>query len=325
MPQFPDSPRIVLVTGIPRSGTTAVGRVLAMGGTACALHEPFNRDVGLREIERYFEIPGTAGFSVEVLGRRVDSIRRLDLRFKSGVFPDDRGVRRLIKRVVGGRSRASYRKCRLHNHLDTIVWKDPFACFCADVLADKHRIPSVVTVRNPWAVAASFKRMGWRFDIVDVASRAAEAGLVERAGRLAHGRDLDNPTINAAVLWHLIHETLLEMSAGRAIYLANLDDIVEYPLRAYSSLYDKLELSWSEGIARKISEMYESRSERKHPREKRAHDSKRDLRAINLYWQELLGEEEARAVGELAGETWGRIQDACLPLEPSDSSGKGRE
>lgn len=317
------TPRIVLVTGSPRSGTTAVGRALAMGSSVSTLHEPFNYDVGLREVGRYFEIPGTADFSLSDLERRVDGIRRLDLRFKSGVFPEDRGVRRLIKRVVGGRSRASYRICRLHPNLETIVWKDPFACFCADALTDSHQVPVVVTVRNPWAVAASFKRMGWRFDVLDITARAIEAGLSRPAEGLAGRLDLDNPTINAAVLWNAVYETLLSQSDGRPIHLANLDDIVDHPLAAYESLYARLALPWSDDVARKISEMYESKSERKLPREKRAHDRKRDLSSINSYWQELLGVEEAEAVGELTGATWSRIQDACLLLEPSPSDSSG--
>lgn len=307
--------RVILVTGSPRSGTTAVGRALAMGGTSCTLHEPFNYHVGLRAVERYFEIPGTAGFTVEELARRVDGIRDLRLRFRSGVFPEDRGIRRLLKSIIGGRSRASYRMCKLQRGLETIVWKDPFASFCADVLSDAHGIPVVVTVRNPWAVAASFKRMDWRFDVADITGRAAEAGLIQPAGDGAHRGDLDDPIINAAILWDAVYVALVGHSAGRAIYLVNLDDILEDPLQAYQSLYAKLDLPWTEEVAKKISEMYASRSDRTLPREKRAHDQKRDLRTINLYWQELLGEEEADVVGRLAGATWERVQDACLSLD----------
>lgn len=317
--------RVVLVTGSPRSGTTAVGRALAMGGGVCTLHEPFNYHVGLRRVQRYFEIPGTAGFSEQELAQRIDGIRDLRLRFKSGVFPDDHGLRRLLKSLIGGRSRASYRMCKLHPGLETIVWKDPFACFCAEELTDIHHIPVVVTVRNPWAVAASFKRMGWRFDVLDITTRAAEAGLVRPIGAAAERHDLESPPINAAIVWNAVYETLLRQSPDRPIYLVNLDDIVERPLAAYERLYSLLSLPWSDDVARKIAEMYETRSERTLPREKRAHDRKRDLRSINLYWQELLGEEEAAAVGELTGSTWERIQDACLSLEPSGPTGGGSE
>jgi hypothetical protein len=317
--------RVILVTGSPRSGTTAVGQALAIGATSCTLHEPFNYHVGLRSIERYFEIPGTAGFAVEDLGRHVDGIRRLELRFKSGVFPDDRGLRRLVKKLVGGRSRASYRMCKLHKNLDTILWKDPFACFCVDLLADVHNIPVVVTVRNPWAVAASFKRMGWRFDVRDIIARATEAGFLPAGDGLATYPDLDNPPINAAILWEVIYSRLLNWSRGRSIFLASLDDIVDRPLAAYRSLFARLALPWSEEVAARIAEMYESRSERVLPREKRAHDRKRDLRSINSYWQELLGEREARTVGELTGSTWERIRAACLPLEPREPPAEARE
>ena len=296
-----------------------------MGRGVCTLHEPFNFHVGLRDVDRYFEIPGTSGFSTEQLSRRIDGIRNLRMRFKPGVFPEDRGLRRALKHIVGGRSRASYRLCRLQPGLETIVWKDPFACFCADVLTDVHGIPVVVTVRNPWAGAASFKRMGWRFDVRDILARAAEANLFEPDWESLAARELDNPTINAAVLWNAVYGALLRQSGGRAIHLVNLDDILEHPLGAYAQLYAGLSLQWSDHVAGKISEMYESRSQRVLPREKRAHDRKRDLSSINRYWKELLGEEEAEAVGDLTGLTWERIQAACLTLEPAGPAGEGTE
>ena len=46
-----DDVQLVLVTGSPRSGTTAVGQMLALGRGVGTLHEPFNRLVGLKEIE----------------------------------------------------------------------------------------------------------------------------------------------------------------------------------------------------------------------------------------------------------------------------------
>lgn len=317
-------PRLVLVTGSPRSGTTAVGRALAMGSRVCTLHEPFNYHVGLRKVDNYFEIPGAGGFSAEALAERINDIRDLRLRYKSGVFPEDRGVRRALKHVLGGRSRTSYRMCKLHPNLDTIVWKDPFACFCASLLADEHEMPTVVTVRNPWAVAASFKRMGWTFDVADITERLTEAGLIEPPAWTLSPGDLATPAINGAALWSLVYAPLLEQSAGRAIHLVNLDDIVERPILAYELLYEQLGLPWSPDIAKKISDMYESRSARTLPRERRAHDQKRDLRSINSYWQELLEDDESTAVGELSGEIWERAQDAFIRLEGRDATGGGQ-
>ena len=61
---MPHERRLILVTGVPRSGTTAVGQMLSLAAGAGALHEPFNYHSGLRHIANYFEIPGTVAFGL---------------------------------------------------------------------------------------------------------------------------------------------------------------------------------------------------------------------------------------------------------------------
>lgn len=297
--------RIIVVTGAPRSGTTAVGQMLALGRGVGTLHEPLNYLVGLRDIDRYFEIPGTGSCSVDKFDTWIRRIRALDLAYKPGVFPKETGLRRVLKRLAGGRARNSYRQCRLTPFLNTIIWKDPFACFAADLLTEFYKTDVLVTLRNPWAVAGSFKRMRWAFDLDDLTERLGAKGLVRSnlAGDVWRRRQ--ESAVNGAILWHLIYSTLAEWATDNPrLRFVNLDDIVDAPRATYAELYRALGLPWSDRIARKIESQYAQQADNALPAASKAHDSNRDLRAINTYWQRLLDPDEAEVITALNGDVW---------------------
>ncbi len=306
------TPRLILVTGPPRSGTTAVGRYLSLDRSVSALHEPFNAVVGLTAIDRYFEVVGGGGFTAADLDAHVAAIRRLRLSFKPGVFPRETGFRRAAKRLVGGRAVNSYRQCRLNPFLKTIVWKDPFACFLVDDLARRHDVDAVVTVRNPWAVAASFKRMDWSFDIADLQSRLAEAGLADVDNGLANGTPTNSAALNGAALWHLIYAPLIRWKeTNPRIHFLNLDDVVADPVATYAGLYRDLGLAWGADKEAKIADAYQSKGGRAMPKSGTAHDRQIDVRVVNTYWRKVLGEAETEQVDALDGPLWAKLSAMC--------------
>jgi hypothetical protein len=295
--------KLVLVTGAPRSGTTALGRMLALAAGCRALHEPLNFHVGLRAIERYYEIPGTAGFSPERVDGVVRDIRRLRLRYKRGTFPEDRGLKRLLKYAFGGRAVNSYRLCRLHPRLLTIIWKDPFAAFFAERLALEHDVDVLVAVRNARAVAGSFKRMRWAFDLADIFTRMETVGLAAPAGWRSWRDQLDTPAINAALLWSAVNSHLYgRATAAARIRFVDLESIVTEPARSYRELYRVLGLPWSGRVGRAIERAYSRRARSGVPRSGKAHDQDRDLRQVNVYWRAVLEPREVEVVDRLTAD-----------------------
>jgi hypothetical protein len=297
---------VIVVTGTPRSGTTPVGDALAAAPGAATLYEPLNRHVGDRRVQRYFEVPGAAGFTAQRADELIRDVRTLRLRLRPGVFPDDTGFRRLAKHVTGSRTRMTYRRCRLDPTLRTIVWKDPFAAFLAEDLAARHDIPVVVTVRSPRAVAASFKRLSWRFDVAELVTRLGVDG--ERYAGLLEGLDLTHPVHNAAVLWHVINDHLLRVHARVAgTHLIDLDRIVEDRLAVLHQLYERLGLAWTEAVARRLAHSGRGRGPAR-PATDRAHVGSRDVAAVNRYWIELLDQEEVRLVDRLNADLWEQLR-----------------
>lgn len=305
--------RLILVTGVPRGGTTAVGRALAFARGSCSLHEPLNAQVGLRRVERFFELVDVPYGAPPKLSLLLNDIVRLRLEYKPGVFAADSGLRRMAKYLVGGRAVNSYRRCRLYPGLRRIIWKDPFAAFIAGTVARDQGVPVVVCVRNPWAVASSFKRMGWgRGDLLP--RLVADLGAEDRVARLCPGGlpQQGDMVGNGSLLWYLLYEYLLaEQAKGADIAFVNIDDVVAGPLEIYHKLYGRLDLPWDAGVERRIVRMYKSDANNALPRDGKAHDSRRDLRSVNEYWRKLLTPEEAMQVERLSNGLWPRLRNAC--------------
>jgi len=304
--------RVILVTGCPRSGTTAVGKMLSLGRSVCALHEPFNYHVGIKEVERYFEVPGTGLFPYDKLDSCVRMIRNLDLDFKKGVFPNDSMPRKIFKYAAGGRALNSFRLCRMNPFLEVIVWKDPFACFMAEYLSKEHNMNVLVTLRNPWAVSASFKRMRWAFDLKDIIGRLAAAGH-DFSGHLELlERGIDPCFANGAVIWNIIYSLILQWSsASSLIRVVDIDRILGNPQKTYEALYHIFGLPWNDTVSKKITMAYAPRTGRETPREKRAHDGKRDLKMINDYWRSCTDGAESDFVQMVNGDLWERLKTAA--------------
>lgn len=185
--------RLILVTGAPRSGTTAVGQYLGWAERTATLYEPMNYDTGDKCIQRYFEVPGSDEFSFQDFDDLVSRVSRLRLNLKSGIFSGESLRRVLLKTFVGSQSRQSYARARIDPRCQTIIWKDPIAVFAARRLTEQFRVPVVVTPRPPVAVVASFKRLNWQFDVKNISERCQadsalpflpDNNLVEKAASL---------------------------------------------------------------------------------------------------------------------------------------------
>lgn len=299
--------RLILVTGCPRSGTTVVGSILAEAPGARYLYEPFNYHSGMRCINRYFEMPGTQEYPMEVFDQSVKHIRSLRLKLKPGLFPEDRGWRRLVKTIVGGRSRLSYYMCRMDWRLKTIIWKDPLAAFAAKAAADRHDIDVLVTLRDPIAVAASFKRMNWSFDLTDISGRLQSVGYGDPLLISTYHQHLQTSAINGAILWKLIYSTLLKWaSTTNRIHWLDMQTIVANPVAEYERTYRAIGLQWSPKVRWAIEQTYQARPSRNAPSDlpRRAHVGGRDLSTINSYGQQLLSHTELRVIEEITAALW---------------------
>lgn len=321
--------RLILVTGIPRSGTTPCGSNLELARGARHLYEPFNPGYGMHGISRHFEVPGANEFTMERFDRCIESIRRLRLRLKRYYNPREvGGVRRVVKWLAGDRARVAYWRCRLDPAVDTVIWKDPNACFATQAAVDRHRIPVVVTVRPAAAVAASYKRMGWEPGLPQVLNSLSQIGITFPRLLSDNERFIGDRAVAAGMLWYVIYSTLMNWAETRPlIRLVNLQDTIDHPVEYYQDLYQWLDLPWSQQVAEGLR--------RRYPVEppppaaasdilpQRAHVRKRTLSRVNTYGADLLTAEEKEIIEHITGGLWARLQEACLAAPVPSPGARG--
>jgi hypothetical protein len=260
----------------------------------------------MREITHPFPIPD-ADMRLEQLDHRVADIRNLKLVLHSGIFPRDGRARRLFKHLIGGRTRLSYYACALNPGLRTLIWKDPMACFAAPALAARHGIPLVWCLRNPYAVAASFKRMQWGSDFTALAGRLPALNV----GMPPAGFDAGTatPACKAAVLWNAVYSRAEQIqNTALSLCWINMDTLVQSPVETCRTLYRQLALDFTPRIEKHIAHIYRKREAPAQPPPKSAHTRHRDLGRINDYWCDVLSPEEIEFVATLNEPLWQRLR-----------------
>lgn len=293
--------RIVLVTGAPRSGTTVVGDVLAARRGSVSLYEPMNIQSGDKRFGVPFPIPGASGFDMDALGEFLDDLRGPRLSLRPGVFPHENGVAALGKRLIGSRTRASLRGALLRPWADTLIWKDPFALLCVPALVGLG-LPVIVTYRPAAAIAASFKRLNWSFDVEAIHRRAVAGGL--RAAPPRTGDGVGRETAAAVYLWRLCAEMCLTLGPGAMI--VSTGNLAIAPGVAFDAIFAHAGLAVDARAAREIGARFAPRAAAAIP-SGHPHSRKRDPRAVNDYWKDVLSPAERAFVAEETAELEPRI------------------
>lgn len=174
-------PRSVLVTGMPRSGTTWLARELARtDGAGLAGREPMNPRRG------QFALGGTVHAWVQL------------------EHPTPRQAR-LLRRCYSGReprvlSRYGERQLQAAMPWGTSVVKDPFALLSLPCVVQVTGAVAVVVYRPAAALLASYRRMGWTADTAEV--RALPGGPA--------GRPPVDDVEAMAEFWNELHRRVLD-------------------------------------------------------------------------------------------------------------------
>ncbi len=200
------SDKPILVTGAHRSGTTWVGKMLALAPGVAYVHEPFSprTAAGLSPagFDRYFTVVTT-----ENEARYRPGLEQT-IRFRYGLGAQLRSLRggRDLARIP--RDLVRVERARLSGARPLV--KDPIALLSAEWLAETFGMDVVVLIRHPAAFAASLKRLGWKHSFatfiqegrVPEVVRPYEAEIRQQAERP------DEILAQAALLWRLLYNAV---------------------------------------------------------------------------------------------------------------------
>jgi hypothetical protein len=236
--------RPILVTGAHRSGTTWVGKMLALAPGVAYIHEPFSprTAAGLSpaRFDRYFTVVTSENEA------RYRAGLEQTIRFRYGLGAQLRSLRGPADVARTGRDLVRVERARL-THARPLV-KDPIALLSAEWLAQSFGMDVVVLIRHPAAFAASLKRLGWKHSFatfmqdgrVPEVLRPYEAEIREQAER--PGEVL----AQAALLWRVLYNAVdgyRERHPGW-LFLRH-EDVSADPVATFERLYAELRLDFT--------------------------------------------------------------------------------
>jgi LPS sulfotransferase NodH len=288
----------ILLTGMPRSGTTWVARILTASGEVGHVNEPFNLAVS----------PGTlrvpaehwyAYVTTENEERYLPALTRV-LDFE---YPLVRELRRCRSRTDVLHTLKWWRDFVRSRGLRPLV-KEPHAVFSAGWFAERLDSDVVVMVREPLAVVSSWKRLEWSFDFTNLLEQPAlmrdwlgpfEA---EMTAALSPARDLVD---RVALLWRVIYSVVAD-ERFQAARLVRHEDLSRDPVRGYAQLYEALGLTFTAAVAKAV----EASSSSENPAEtsvERPHETRIDSRANLRNWRHRLSDDEIARIRAVTEET----------------------
>src|SRR5437868_4748171 len=152
--------RWLWVTGIPRGGTTFVGKILSAPLSIDFIHEPFNPDCSIEGMDQLYVYTRPGLPNEPAIADAVRSLRDYRARIRTGHYKNDRPLARVVKPIVGSRGPFYYRLARYNPWHETCLVKDPVGCLLTEYVVERFDFKGLVILRHPIGVADSFSRLG---------------------------------------------------------------------------------------------------------------------------------------------------------------------
>ncbi|MCX6467511.1 MAG: sulfotransferase [Pseudonocardiales bacterium] len=283
------------MTGVPRSGTTWMARLLASAdGTALAGREPMNPR------GRQYALAGTLDGWTRLLDPSPRQRRALGTAY--------RGVNPMVY------SRYGYRQWAAPLPWTRVVMKDPFALLSVPAVVSCTRAVPVLVYRHPGAVLASYRRMGWRPDLAEL-RRVME---IERADPDTAGPrpPAEVPATDAEAMgafWAHLHEFALADRAGLSeLHIVSHEELARGGPPAGRRLFELLDLRWSPRAEEELSK--EARPAAATAPSARLHDLDRSPAAVAGAWRDALDPAEVDAIERVTATTHARLDEARVRL-----------
>ena len=283
--------RPILVTGAHRSGTTWIGKMLALDPSTAYISEPLN----VWHRPGVFRVPVHHWYQYicdENESEYLPAFNEL-LEFKYHFWKEIRSIRSLKDFLRMGRDfRIFY--SGLEEGRRALV-KDPFAVFSTEWFAQKLNFKIVISVRHPLAFVSSLKRLNWSFDFQDL----LEQPLLMRDHLEPYRSQMESAQSKdvieqGALLWKMIYKTVhakRTLSLNPDFNIVRHEDLSRDPVTGFRDLYQALDLDYTHQIVKSI--LHSSSSE--NPMElsrKKVHDVRLDSRANVSNWKKRLTDEE---------------------------------
>lgn len=266
----PSERQPILVTGAHRSGTTWVGKMLALAPGIGYIHEPFN-PMGVPgicnpEFKWFAYVTGeNASEHFEHIGNilnfRFDVVKALKMLGMAEKVPQEysQDEAKMLENYVQFIQHFSNRSRPL--------MKDPIALLASEWLASTFGMEVVVLIRHPAAFASSLKKLDWGFKFKGFLSR--ENLMRDYFGRFKE--EIERCEENnydvigrAALAWKILYYVVSEYRRKYPDWIfIRHEDISRDPSGSFRDLYNRLGIEFTPGVEADIR----NNSDSKNPQE----------------------------------------------------------
>jgi len=298
----------ILVTGMHRSGTTWVGKMLAADACTAYISEPLNvlhrPGVFHTKIQNWYQYICDDNES-EYLPAFQDL-----LEFDYNLWDEIRSIRSHRDFLRMGRDFLVFYNGLMRGQ--RLLLKDPFAVFSTPWFARRLNCRVVITVRHPAAFASSLKRLNWSFDFQNLLGQPLlmRDYLEPFRGEMQSIRP-DDVIGQSALLWKLIYRSVhVNQELNHDFIIVRHEDVSRDPIPRYRALYQALGLEFTARVEKTIL----SSSSSENPAElsrKKVHAVKLDSRANMGNWKRRLAVEEIDRIR--------KVTEEIFPLFYSDA------
>lgn len=285
MDTVPKNP--ILVTGSHRSGSTWVGRMLALDPSVGFIMEPFNLNhrpgICRARFDYWFQhLSATDG---ERYARDIEHC----LNFGYSLAAELKSIR--MPKDLGRMARDCWNFTNHRLRSRRALMKDPIAMFSAGWLAERFNMDVVILTRHPAAFAGSLKAANWPhpFRHFLEQERLLERYLSGFRDEIEQQVHAPGDIIDQAILlWNLIHHTIREYESDHTNWhFVRHEDLSRDPVAGYRDLYRQLQLEFSTAIEKQIVQ---------HSSASRPELLKRDSKSNISTWKKRLTEGEIARV-----------------------------
>lgn len=238
----------VLVTGLPRSGTSWVGKMLEASGQIVYVNEPMNPQ----------HPPGhSPGVLNATVTRRFQYITTEDAQQWHGAFSNTLGLRYQLVAELR-RNHGAYDLARTGKYLTAFtvgrllgkraMLDDPFALLSTRWLVEQMGVHAVVLVRDPVSFVGSWRSLGWTIHFDELLEQPAlvRDHLGPYADQMKALRRSTDWLARLCLLWCAVHDIVdVSLRPLPNVNIVRYEDLVRSPLAGFRQLYDTFDLSWS--------------------------------------------------------------------------------
>ena len=290
----------ILITGVHRSGTTWVGKMIAASSDVIYLSEPLNiwhrPGVMRKPVEHWYQyicdedeavLPAlleTVEYKYHI-GTEIFSIR--------SAKDAGRMLRDMGRFFLGNITKARP------------LLKDPFAVFSSPWFSKRLGCKIVIVVRHPIAFVSSLKRLGWTFDFHNL----LDQHLLMRDYLMPYKQEMeamldseDDIIGQGSLLWRMVYNVVARYQETHPEFVVvRHEDLSLRPLECYQEMYDALGLSFTPWVRRSVLKSTQSKNPSEQPQQKEF-STQLDSKANLLNWMHRLTDDEVARVKELTAE-----------------------